>query len=283
KDVRMAGFLGCSSFGAINVIVQPGGANPNPTPSTLAPTVRAVGGNNNVANNWDVNACGANECIAGTDAITFFSGGSCGGQLAGNMGVANANIQINVPNTCNINAYDVLIISDCSSTDIFIAVSASSAGVIQTIAHSSAQNTTAFLSKAYGPNAEIFRFNSSTYFIRAGAGGQPALWRLDNAVATGGTNPVELVEGIEDMQVLYGEDTDAIRDGTANYYVAAGTAGLNMDQVVSVRISLLVRTIDDNLADAPLAYTYNGVTTTPGDRRLRRVFTSTIAVRNRLP
>jgi len=82
------------------------------------------------------------------------------------------------------------------------------------------------------------------------------------------------------MQILYGEDTDA--DGTPDYYVSAGTAGLNMDQVVSIRVTLLARSIDDNLAGQPVAYTYNGATTTPADRRLRRVFTSTIAVRNRL-
>jgi len=55
-----------------------------------------------------------------------------------------------------------------------------------------------------------------------------------------------------------------------------------MDQVVSIRISLLVRSMDDNLTLVPRAYTYNGTTTTPADRRLRRVFSSTIAVRNRL-
>ncbi|MDT8372197.1 MAG: PilW family protein, partial [Gammaproteobacteria bacterium] len=60
---------------------------------------------------------------------------------------------------------------------------------------------------------------------------------------------VELIEGIENMQILYGEDTDA--DNTANYYVPAGTGGLNMNQVVSIRISLLVRSMDDNLTSEP--------------------------------
>jgi type IV pilus assembly protein PilW len=92
------------------------------------------------------------------------------------------------------------------------------------------------------------------------------------------TNP--LIEGIQDMQILYGADTDA--DGAANYYVPAGTAGLIMEQVVSIRISLLVFTLDDHLTTQPMVYTYNGVTTTPIDHRIRRVFNATIAVRNRL-
>lgn len=90
-------------------------------------------------------------------------------------------------------------------------------------------------------------------------------YKINNSVLQKDANG--MVEGIEDMQILYGADTDA--NGTADYYVAAGTVGLDMSQVVSIRISLTARTIDENL-------------TTTGDGRLRRNFTSTIAVRNRL-
>jgi len=88
-------------------------------------------------------------------------------------------------------------------------------------------------------------------------------------------------------------------------------------RVVSVRISLLAVTIDNNLTDEPQPYFYNGTTITKAnlsasgsgskaisvlktdtsqlcppsgtncqpadDRRLHRVFSSTIAIRNRLP
>ncbi|MGZ8239917.1 MAG: PilW family protein [Methylobacter sp.] len=94
----------------------------------------------------------------------------------------------------------------------------------------------------------------------------------------------DLIEGVENMQILYGADTDG--DYTANYYVPEGTVGLNREQVVSLRFSLLVRSIDDNLTNQPLQYNYplpTSTATTATDRRIRRVFTSTIAVRNRLP
>ena len=94
-----------------------------------------------------------------------------------------------------------------------------------------------------------------------------------------------LVEGIQDMQILYGVDTDpegVSGHSTPNYYVSANSV-INMDKVVSIRISLLAVTLDDNLATQPQPYTYNGETTTPTDRKIRRVFTSTIALRNRLP
>ena len=45
---------------------------------------------------------------------------------------------------------------------------------------------------------------------------------------------------------------------------------------------LLVRSIDDFVAEAPQTYSFNGAQTTPADRRLRQVFTATIALRNRI-
>jgi type IV pilus assembly protein PilW len=104
-----------------------------------------------------------------------------------------------------------------------------------------------------------------------------ALRRATNCTATANA---DIVEGIDNMQILYGEDTDA--DGIANYYVASGSV-VNMANVVSVRVSVLASTPDDNLTNEPIPYTYNGTTTTPTDRKIRRVFTSTIVLRNRLP
>lgn len=88
-----------------------------------------------------------------------------------------------------------------------------------------------------------------------------------------------IVEGVENMQVLYGEDTDG--NGVANRYVTRANVS-NIDNVVTIRISLLLRTMEDNIADTPVSYTYNGATVNPGDRRLRRIATTTIALRNRL-
>jgi len=286
RDNRMMGFQGCASRSIVpNIIIDPKNPNPNPAPATLAGGLSTpLVGSNNVANNWSAGACGAaNACVDGTDAITYHFGAGCGGYLTGNMGTVNANIQIPASNSCNINMYDVLMLSDCGSSDIFIATSASSGSGVQTIAHANNQNTTNNLSKLYGSDAEVLVFRSYSFFIRNNTDGEPALWRLDNSKPTSTTNPIELVEGIENMQILYGADTDATPDGAANYYVAAGTTGLNMNQVVSIRVSVLVRSINDGLAAQPVAYTYNGATVTPTDRRIRRVFTSTIALRNRLP
>ncbi|WP_411728114.1 PilW family protein [Methyloglobulus sp.] len=107
-------------------------------------------------------------------------------------------------------------------------------------------------------------------------------YRINNGVLE--KDAVALIEGIENMQVLYGEDTD--NDATANRYVPVNNVA-NRANVVSIRISLLVRSIDDNLTSQRITVPlYNGAPFIPAaatDRRIRRVFTSTIAVRNRLP
>nr|WP_148262103.1 PilW family protein [Methylomonas methanica] len=281
RDIRMSGFQGCASLKGVvpSLIAQPQSPNPNPT-LTVPSLSAAITGTNNVANNWNASACGAsNACVAGTDAVTIQFGDTCDGNLTGNMGVVNANIQITAANSCNIQAYDPVLISDCSSADLFIATSSSSGTGTQTIAHANNQNSSNNLSKAYGTDAELYLFRSFTYFIRTNAGGEPALWRLDNTKATGGANPIELIEGIENLQISYGEDTD--NDNTPNYYVAANSV-VDMAKVVSVNIDLLTRTLDNNLASLPLTYIYNDTSTTATDRRIRRAFSSTVGLRNRL-
>lgn len=97
-----------------------------------------------------------------------------------------------------------------------------------------------------------------------------------------GTADEEIIQGIENMQILYGEDTT--NDGDVDFYRTANSVA-NWNDVLSVRISLLVRTPDE-IAQGDLDttdYTLNGtVVDPPDDRRQRRVFTTTIGVRNKL-
>jgi type IV pilus assembly protein PilW len=122
------------------------------------------------------------------------------------------------------------------------------------------------------------------YYLAAGADGANALF-CDNTGTVGvgiTTGPVELASGVENVQILYGEDTDA--DGTANRYVTRADVG-NLDNVVSLRFALLVRSTNEVAASTDTR-TYNllGTVFDPvDDRRLRRVFTATIALRNRVP
>lgn len=94
-----------------------------------------------------------------------------------------------------------------------------------------------------------------------------------------------LLDGVEGMQVLYGVDTNG--DQTANRYsIATDVTGNQWSNIVSVRIALLLNTVQDASSDLD-TNTYallNNAAVGPFNDRLRRhVFTTTIALRNKLP
>jgi type IV pilus assembly protein PilW len=117
-------------------------------------------------------------------------------------------------------------------------------------------------------------------------------------IGSGGTISAgqELIQGIEDMRLIYGVDTDppplppATTDKIANRYVLAhevvdlnGPGTTNWDDVVSLRLGLLIRTpstVDQQL-DTNTYELVDGVTVDPvDDRRRRQVYRTTIELRN---
>jgi len=90
-----------------------------------------------------------------------------------------------------------------------------------------------------------------------------------------------LVEGVENMQLEFGIDTDD--DGVANQYKVAPT-GAEMDQAVTAKIHLLLRSIL-KIAGYRDDKTYalgQKVVAAQRDGFLRRVFSTTVHLRNRI-
>ena len=83
------------------------------------------------------------------------------------------------------------------------------------------------------------------------------------------------------MQITFGEDTSGNR--IANVYRDADNVA-NWDNVVSVKIGLLLRTLDEVRRGNDLdvkTYTVNATTIDPvDDGRYRRVFHTTVLMRN---
>jgi len=104
----------------------------------------------------------------------------------------------------------------------------------------------------------------------------------------------ELADGIENMQLLFGRDTTVPRDDTVDDYktaadVIAGAGNAEAQdaawqQVINVRIGLLVRGQESNSGTShDAAYNVAGATVNPqNDHRLRQVYETTIALRNRI-
>lgn len=129
-------------------------------------------------------------------------------------------------------------------------------------------------SQTFQNDGIVVELQTVTYSIAAGASGEPALFRAEFGAAA-----EELVEGVENMQVLFGIDDDS--DGYPNQFVDADTV-VNFDDVVSIRLTLLMRSIDDFVTDDAQVYNFNGAQVTAPDRRIRQVFSTTIALRNKL-
>ena len=97
-----------------------------------------------------------------------------------------------------------------------------------------------------------------------------------------GADAVELVEGVENMQILYGEDTT--NDGVINAFVTADDVS-NYANVKSVKIGLIMRSPDTVISEvdsSTLTYTLMDSITIdpPDDNFLRYVSNSTIYLRN---
>lgn len=176
----------------------------------------------------------------------------------------------------------VVIAGDCSGADLF---QKTNQGTSLTKGGGNAPgNKTPVNEKFngdYDNDASIYTFTSTAYFIGEGASGEPALFRerLDAGGAAAGA--VELAEGVENMQILYGVSGGA--DRRADRYVSADDVG-NWEEVVSIRIAMLYRS-EDRMADEEEARTFNLASTevtTQSDRRARLVALSTIGIRNRL-
>ena len=276
QDLRGAGFFGCAIF------------DPADT-STLVNNLNPAGAGYDAAIH-DFIGQGLlggteNDGLNGSDSITLRGAKPDQATVQPPYNVASS-ASIFVTATDSIEAGDIVMVSNCRGGDIFQVTTAAGAGAQQVIVHTTGGANTPgnynpdgcgggsaqCLSQTYGSDSTMFELQTVTYSIAVGASGEPALWRSEN-----GTN-VELIEGIEQMQVLYGIDTD--NDNFANQYVVS-TAVADMLTVISVRLMLLVRSDSDGVTEDAQVYNYNGVSTTAADQRLRQVFSTTIALRNR--
>lgn len=276
EDLRMAGYSGCyqGDTGGIETILN----DPNNYNWDLSTPLE---GNEWNGAGWTpaLDPLIAGQVLNGTDVVTTRGLASDG---IGLVSPYSDSAQLFIdPAADNINDGDIMMVTDCKNASMFQTTNQQAAGGKINIVHSSAGgwtpgNSTPLMSNSYGADAELARFESNVYYIGTGASGEPALFR--QRLITGGVMQAqELIDGVENMQILYGEDTDS--DDVANRYVSVDNV-TDMANVSSVRISLLLRT-GDNIASQAQTYTYDGQTTTAGDLRMRRVFTSTIKLRNR--
>jgi len=285
RDIRGAGFGGCAGMEITitNVIAD------DPPMDDLSSDVVLSGIDDFASADDYTDTTKKYDAVLGTDVIRIRGAGDGLAGLVGNTVPVNANIQTTVIKN-DFEAGDILMITDCEGTDVFRATNVSQGGGKTTVAHSEAKNSSNNLSKPYGKDAFLMKFRSNAYFIRdtgrTNRVGQPIralYWRDETRENWTSADDQELVDGIEDMQITYGVDGDG--NGMVDKYVVAPAAGSSdWGEVLAVRITLLVSSVD-NASQEPVSYRYAGVTTLPvdaNDFQLRQEMTSTVTIRNRV-
>lgn len=281
SEIRMAGYMGCLRLDEVKVNIM---ADPAPAGiADLLGSLIAVRGENDVdaSNEWGASA--------NTDVLMLHKAVGTSMQLVGNINPNNANIQI-AGNGEGLKQDDTAIISDCTSADIFRVVNKpTSSDQKTTITHSSGGNYGSKLSKVYGKDAEVLRFELVSYYVKETSRKSPAgqavralYVKRKQELSSLAAVETELVEGVQDLQIEYG-----LRTGTslvADQYLPAA-AGIEWGKVVSVRFRLLMQSADNDAVArsgaAAQSMTFNEDVIT-ADGHLRQEFGSVVAIRNRV-
>jgi type IV pilus assembly protein PilW len=315
RDLRMAGYYGCA--GRVQNLLNESGPNYD---EALFSTDQPVGGweyngsspgttlslssfglTGNPSSDWSGQgasglpvafrqATGNGALVVpGSDVVVLKHAEAVMGLRLDDNNHANSN-QLNIEGSAasGIPQNTILLVTDCEAADLFQNRNNENANTLSRGASNQNpgpgnKNPGAYdWSKAWKGAAELYAFAIDAYYVGLGSDGKPALYRLTFAGPNGALGASEeVVEGVETLQLLYGEDTDG--DGATNRWRTASQVS-DWEAVTAVRISLLMRSPNE-VSDAVNTHAYalaDGVVVDPpNDRRMRFVVTSTVKLRNR--
>ncbi|MDX2479354.1 MAG: PilW family protein [Desulfuromusa sp.] len=294
RDLRMAGYTGCSRIpGSVVNTLQDTSFFFNFNVGTqgfeyIGPVAPAGVDALDFSPNLDA-VIPLTEMVEGSDVLTFRRVEAGDPVLLETAMATSSDAALDLSDTDLINEDDIVMISDCLDATVFQVTDYVSAS--DTVQHASGGtptfgdadypgNATLDLGKQFQIGAEIVKMTTMSYLIRNNPAGAPSLYRADY-----NTGSTEIVEGVEQMQIRYGIDTNG--DRQVDSYVTATGASADWGQVVAVRVVLLFQSEINPRAPIDTAtYDLNGDGVNEYDpvneRRMRRVFKATFALRNRL-
>jgi type IV pilus assembly protein PilW len=256
-------------------------ANGTTPPAALVLPANPVVG---AANNWTPNLdpamtgaipAGPGQPVKGSDVLVVRSSVARVAPVYTTADVAPNAVTLAVtplPVGMLVNAYAA--VSDCTKSVIFSLPGGVGAGA-------TAVNLNAGLpGVGFSAGAVVAPLTTTIYYIGTGSDGDSSLWRLEQVNGGPGFSaPEELVPDVENMQVLYGVDSNPPTQ-TAGAYVTADQVGpLN---VVSIQVAFLVAS-PPGTKPVPVPPPFNMLgtaVTVPGDNRSRQVFYATINLRD---
>ncbi len=282
--LRMAGYAGC--YGDFSSGVE----NMLNNPANFAWNIsNPVQGFDNVA--ATDNLGGITGFIAGSDVLVIR--GMSNGVLV-NSNPDNLEFTVTAANN-RFAPGEILLVTDCDQASLFQATAVTTASGVTTIKHTAGGgmtpgNSAGNVDNSYGNEAEIGHLQTWMYYLKKSDDNDRPALLVSSLVSDGTTvslDSQELVQNVENLQFVFGVDTDSDRDTDVYQEAAAVT---NWGNVVSVRIALLFDSEADNLLSDKQSYSFNATTffydrdSTPAadaNRRFRRVFIGFAALRNR--
>ncbi|MFC3114316.1 PilW family protein [Cellvibrio fontiphilus] len=296
RDIRMAGYMGCASRSSemkvSNMLNNSSSYQYDFTTSIMGYTAANLPANHGLSPlpKADTDFFVLRGAYGSGVAIT--KNNMSGTLFANNTGVEADACSDGGDRVSGICEGDILVVTDCTKARVFQVVN------LQTVQGSTEMNVVHSGNNSYSPGnanaswggnsgsddekfkpgSEILSATSITYFIATGTSGRPSLWQNTNGVN------LELLEGVEDMSVRYGVDSndDFVPD---NYRLASEIVNASdWEKVVALRVELLVASIDDGVIPEMQKYSFEGeddIEPDPADRRLRQVFSTTVGIRTR--
>ena len=287
QDIRMAGFMGCSSRDPDIMLNIQNGLRQPANAFFFDPLARGIEGF--TAENLPESPAGI-TLVPGSDVLVIRRASANGFPIVGPTGAtANLNLADDANGDCmpgrQLCTGDVAVITDCVEGRLFQvtnlqAIGGGGTNVVHAVAAGQPPggNLDAQLGgiKQFDAGSQVMAVNTFTYFVAPSSFNNEvnSLWQRQ-----ANNPPVELVEGIEDMRITYGVDTDG--DDVPDDYLTENNV-LAWQAVGAVRISLLLQSLEANILPEPQPFNFDGPLDV-SDQRIRQVFTTTIGVRNRLP
>ncbi len=265
EDISAAGYLGCLDSGA----------PARPIANDLAN--QAAGS----AYDFSTPVSGADGTgVNGSDTISIRRAGADGGiPVVAPMAFKTSDLMLDDSNPLygRLQPFDLMVVGDCGAAAVFMITNDPAgsggaikheAGVVATSGPNTGQsNASGSLQNIFGAEgasvATATRIGTTTYEICASMSGNGTslFTNSNNCAAAGEAN--ELVEGVRDMQFLYGIDADGT-PGVERYLRADQVGAAQWNQVVAVRMTLVMDTVKD----------------VPGGMATQS-FTTTVRLRNR--
>lgn len=279
RDVRMAGYMGCFNidmFPSRYTNLAKDAANYENNYRMWVGGYEAGSGSGWTPGIDAKVGSGGAAPIAGNDVLVVRLPAGPTVPVVGTMPSSAAPIQ--VAGVKGFRVGGLAIVSDCRYANVF-AVTQIPAD--KKIVHAANRNTAAQLTRVFSgaAGATVTPLTTVAYYVGAasdGVAGNRSLYRQDHLDV-----PEELADGVEQMQLEYGIDTDATVDGITNKFVTADKVG--GASVTAVKVSLLLKSPLDKITLKEQVYNFDGkVDVKAPDRRLYTPYTTTIALRNRV-